>query len=184
MSTRTQDDPLGSLGDLFAASHDRPADLAEVRPDDLPAFARVLLITDGTVTHMLRAHYREPVDVFVETHEFIDLGEDNPWLEAKAGAPVLVRDVSIMGAETGRQFATARSWLMLDRMPEDMREDIVSMRRSIGNVLLARFSENRRELLWHGLRDGNRLERAYRVIAGGKPIMIISECFAPLVLES
>lgn len=187
MSIKTCDDDLTTLGDLFIAEDARPGHLAPVEPDALPAFARVLLVTDGTVTHMLRAHFREPVEVRVEAHEFVGAGDARPtnheWLETPDDADILIRDVVLVGETTGRLFARARSWIALDRLTPQMREDIIAMRRSIGNVLLAHFSENRRELLWHGLTQEKTLERTYRVIAGGKPLMVITETFAPLILE-
>lgn len=188
MSIKTCDDDLDTLGDLFIAEDARPEHLTPVEPDALPAFARVLLVTDGTVTHMLRAHFREPVEVRVEAHEFVGAGDARPtnheWLDTPDGADILIRDVVLVGETSGRLFARARSWIALDRLAPEMREDIIAMRRSIGNVLLAHFSENRRELLWHGLTQEKTLERTYRVIAGGKPLMVITETFAPLILKS
>lgn len=187
MSIKTCDDDLTTLGDLFIAEDARPSHLAPIEPDTLPAFARVLLVTDGTVTHMLRAHFREPVEVRVEAHEFVGAGDARPtnheWLETPDDADILIRDVVLVGETSGRLFARARSWIALDRLTPQMREDIIAMRRSIGNVLLAHFSENRRELLWHGLTQEKTLERTYRVIAGGRPLMVITETFAPLILE-
>lgn len=196
MSIKTCDDDLDTLGDLFIAEDARPDHLNAVEPDALPAFARVLLVTDGTVTHMLRAHFREPVEVRVEAHDFVTASKDHKWLETPDGADVLVRDVVLVGEASGRLFARARSFIALDRLTPDMREDIVTMRRSIGNVLLAHFSENRRELLWHGTAAANpdffpasgktghdTLERTYRVITGNRPLMVITETFAPLILE-
>jgi chorismate-pyruvate lyase len=183
MSTATRDDPLATLGDLFIAQSERPDHLTPVDPATLPAFARVLLITDGTVTHMLRAHFCEPVEVRVEAHDFTAPTEDDPWLGTPEGAQILVRDVTLSGASSGRLFARARSHIALDRLTPQMREDITTMRRSIGNVLLAHFSENRRELLWQGLTPRGCLERTYRVIAGGKPLMVITETFEPLIQD-
>lgn len=184
MSTATRDDSLATLGDLFIAPEGRPNYLTPVEPGALAAFARVLLITDGTVTHMLRAHFGEPVEVSVEAHDFTAPAQGNPWLGTLPGGEVLVRDVTLSGASSGRLFARARSHIALDRMTPEMREDITTMRRSIGNVLLAHFSENRRELLWHGLTGHGCLERTYRVIAGGEPLMVITETFEPLILAS
>lgn len=183
MDIKICDDDLHALDDLFVAEEDRPSHLEAIKPGTLPAFARVLLVTDGTVTHMLRAHFREPVEVRVEAHNFTTLEQDLVWLEASKGREILIRDVTLTGKASGRLFARARSHIALDRLSPEMREDIVTMRRSIGNVLLANFSENRRELLWRGLNEGS-LERTYRVIAGGKPLMIITETFAPLILDT
>ena len=190
MNTTIRDDDLGSLSDLFVASHDRPQHLQSLTPEDLPAFARVLLVTDGTVTHMLRAHYREPIHVDVLDHTFEVLSEPLPWLQASTGDEILIRKVALKGARSGTIYCQATSWIALERLTPQMREDIIQMRRSIGHVLLANFSENRRELLWYGAANTSSkasegeplpLERAYRVISQEHPLMIISETFAPLI---
>jgi len=161
------------------------------------SFARVLLVTDGTVTHMLRAHFREPINVKVLSHDFQSLEAPEPWLQAKAGDEILLRKVALIGARTGRTYCLAKSWIALERLSPDMRADIDSMQRSLGRVLLANFSENRRELLWFGRTQngasqfeegstetqGQTLERTYRVISGGVPIMMITEAFAPSILK-
>lgn len=190
MNTTIRDEDLGSLGDLFVASGDRPPHLSSLAADELPAFARVLLVTDGTVTHMLRAHFREPIHVEVLDHTFEPLSAPLPWLEAAKGDEILIRKVALKGAGTNTIYCQATSWIALERLSPQMRDDITQMRRSIGHVLLANFSENRRELLWYGaapkdpLSDGTKaqpLERAYRVISQERPLMIISETFAPLI---
>lgn len=182
MTATICNDDMDALADLFVANQDRPSHLDTVAVENLGAFARVLLVTDGTVTHMLRAHFREPINVEVRSHDFQNLEQPNPWLKAKSGDEILIRKVALIGATTGKTYCHATSWIALERLSSDMRDDIVKMRRSIGNVLLANFSENRRELLWYGeTKEERSLERAYRVISGGLPLMIIAETFTPTI---
>lgn len=194
MAIKACDDDMGALSDLFVAEAARPAHLTPALINELAPIARVLLVTDGTVTHMLRAHYREPVEVHVLAHTQQQLEQDDRHLELAKGEEILVRDVALVGAASGTVFCRARSLIVLKRMPAGMRDDIVSMRRSLGHVLLANFSENRRELLWHGTYNEpgdlfpetpneTVLERAYRVISNKQPLMIITEIFAPCILQ-
>jgi len=197
MTTTICNDDMDALANLFVATSDRPAHLSHIKIEDLCAFARVLLVTDGTVTHMLRAHFREPINVRVLSHDLQSLEAPEPWLKAKTGDEILLRKVALIGARTGRTYCLATSWIALERISPDMRADIVGMQQSLGSVLLANFSENRRELLWYGRTQnserqfeggstktqGQTLERAYRVISGGMPIMMISETFAPSILN-
>jgi len=197
MTTTICNDDMGPLANLFVAASDRPAHLDLVKIEDLCAFARVLLVTDGTVTHMLRAHFREPVDVKVLSHDLQSLEAPEPWLQAKPGDEILLRKVALIGARTGRTYCFAKSWIALERLSPNMRADVVGMQRSLGSVLLANFSENRRELLWYGRAQNGQsqfeegstktqdptLERAYRVISGGAPIMMIAETFAPSIFK-
>ena len=195
MATKICDDGMDALADLFVATNDRPAHLSPVQIEDLSAFARVLLVADGTVTHMLRAHFREPINVEVLSHDFQSLEAPIPWLQANIGDEILLRKVELIGATTGRVYCLATSWIALERISPDMRDAIVTQRQSIGSVLLSHFNENRRELLWCGRvqndensfetdsaeTQGQTLERAYRVISGGVPLMIIAETFAPSI---
>jgi len=197
VTTTICNDDMDALANLFVAASDRPAHLNSVKIEDLCAFARVLLVTDGTVTHMLRAHFREPINVKVLSHDLQSLEAPEPWLQAKPGDEILLRKVALIGARTGRTYCLAKSLIALERISPDMHADIVSMRLSLGSVLLANFSENRRELLWFGRTQngesqfeenstktqGQTLERAYRVISGGVPIMTIAETFAPSILN-
>ena len=186
MATTIRNDDMDALANLFVAASDRPAHLNLIKIEDLCAFARVLLVTDGTVTHMLRAHFREPINVKVLSHDLQTLEAAEPWLQAKPGDKILLRKVALIGASTGRTYCFATSGIALERLSPDMRADIVSMQQSLGSVLLANFSENRRELLWYGetqKTQGQTLERAYRVISGGVPIMMITETFAPSILN-
>jgi len=188
MTTTICNDDMDALARLFVAASDRPAHLSLIRIADLCTFARVLLVTDGTVTHMLRAHFHEPINVNVLSHDLQTLEAAEPWLQAKTGDESLLRKVALIGARTGRTYCFATSWIALERLSPDMRADVVSMQQSLGDVLLSNFSENRRELLWCGsTQDGEsqfqNLERAYRVISGGVPIMMIAETFTPVILN-
>jgi len=71
---------------------------------ELPAFLRVLLTTDGTVTKSLEAYFWEPVAV-EPVHQFSHcLERDAPYIECEQGAEVVVRSVQLKGKRTGTRY--------------------------------------------------------------------------------
>ena len=98
------DSTAGVLDATYAATADMTTILADSGTKNLSQYLSGLsengsiktgcsyaFATDGTVTHMLRAHFREPVEVRVEAHDFTTLDEDAlPWLEASKGREILV----------------------------------------------------------------------------------------------
>lgn len=176
--------------DLFVAQFGRPGDLQQVNMRALSPFHRALLVIDGTVTTFLEAYTLEPIEVVRLGQAVQPLTEENPWLELAAGASVLARNVRLEGRYTHRLYAQATSLIALDRLPPDIVSGLDVEGGGLGRILNGAKAENRREILWYGrersdhlkepLGGGSRHEfivRTYRIIQGGKPIMLISEKF-------
>ena len=140
----------------------------------LSAVERLLLVCDGTVTHMLEALTREPVDVIV--------------LDQDCEAGVLDRRVRLE-TTTGRPLLWARSTIDLDKLDESVGEWLLQEEFGIGNALRKADVETRRSL--HGVTiqepdkasfpefvpdsAGTLLARTYRVYESEVPIMTIRE---------
>jgi len=189
------DEPFDPLSGLFVAQSERPAHL---RPLNLRALApaqRALLVIDGTVTKFLEAFTMERVQVVQLGQQGRSLDEPHPWLEAEADEEVVDRDVMLRGAWSGTEYAYATSVIVPDRLPEEPRRLLLEGEVGLGRILLASALENRREVLWCGRSSGvdlppalaGRAEqefivRSYRIIAGGAPLMMITERF-PAIIE-
>lgn len=85
--------------------------------------------------------------------------------------------------------------LVSERLPQEVRCQLQVENRGLGSILLNSLIEERREVLWYGhervtnlssdieqLTGKDFLSRTYRIIVGGKPIMLINEKF-PLHLQ-
>ncbi|MEO8223684.1 MAG: chorismate pyruvate-lyase family protein [Gammaproteobacteria bacterium] len=191
-SSVTRFDPTAGL---FLAQAQRPAHLVDVRPDELSALQRALLVIDGTVTTLLAAWALEPVRVtpLGQTTTTLPVSAQpkaGEWLEATAGTPVLERAVLLTGAHSGQFFAWAESVICLERLPPALRAGLLTGGLSLGQLLLLPGFESRRETLWFGrerpaalpapvaaLSDPEFLTRAYRVSAARQPLMMITERF-------
>lgn len=184
-------DSFDFAGAVFVAQDQRPARLQPVDMAALTPFQRGLLVTDGTVTRFVEAYWLEPVTVTRLGQRQINLAADDPWMGLAAGSPVIHRRVILQGSRTGRFFTWADSVMAVDRLPARLAQGLERDGGGLGRILIDAALETRRECLWFGRErpeavppevsaqwPGDFLTRAYRVLAGGRPIMLITERFA------
>jgi chorismate-pyruvate lyase len=180
-------DPTASL---YGASC--PPAVAPVSVPALPAYQRALLVADGTVTRFIEAWALEPVLV----HR-LSQGEGTPspreaqWLGLDGQpVPAIQRSVLLTGRCSGQFFLYATSLILPGRLPPAMHRELEASSEGLGQIIAAGGLESRREGLWYGreslsglpepvaaLCDGEFLTRCYRLLAGGRPVMLITERF-------
>lgn len=192
----TDNDGFDPFRDLLANGDARPNDPGNVDLQALSPFQRALLAIDGTVTKFLEAYTLEPMEVIVLKQERVELGGDHPSLEAADGTKVVRRQVLLQGRYSTIIYAYAASLLVTDRLPADLLHNLSMEPGGLGRALLNGQIESRREILWHGCERvddlpveiarliGNAfVSRTYRIIAGGRPMILINEKF-PLHLAT
>ncbi len=170
--------------------HARPATLTDVSPSGLSAFQRALLTIDGTVTQFIEAYAMEPVLIRVLDQAAVRAGDAARWLACESDAEVLQRRAALAGAGTQKLYVYAESLLLPGRLSADMRAALNRETGGLGKILLNAALESRREALWFGMEtlhdlprqlgEGDAmscLTRTYRIIAGGEPLMLITEHF-------
>ena len=176
------------LTELFVAQFARPPDLVEVNLRTLSPYQRALLVIDGTVTKFLEAITMQPVDVVIVSQEVRRMAETHDWLEVEADTPVIAREVELRGRHDRILHAFAASLLVIDRMPDTVKEALTDNPGGLGRILLDSKLETRREVLWYGRQRADQariselsgrelLSRTYRIISGGQPLMLINEQF-------
>ncbi len=164
--------------------------LGDVDLTDLSPLLRALLVIDGTVTTFLEAYVMESIEIRRVSQESGALAADHHWLEAQAGALTVHRRVMLLGRETKRLYAYAESLIVCDRLSSPIKQGLEKEPGGLGRILLDSELESRREGLWYGrerltdlpepvqmMFDGDFLTRAYRLVAGGVPLMMITERF-------
>jgi long-chain acyl-CoA synthetase len=131
----------------FRPATDNPAAGAQ-SPDlsTLPPFLRVLAVTDGTVTKSIEAYFWEPVEVEVLAHAHMRSDQDYSDIEILSGEPILRRCVVLRGKITRSAYALAESILVAERVPEEMRRELIEGSKGIGELLRAAKRETYREL--------------------------------------
>jgi chorismate-pyruvate lyase len=177
--------------DVFIAQAQRPAGLRPVNVAALTPLQRGLLVIDGTVTKFLEASVMEPIDVVRLDQVVEQLPAPQRWLDLPAGASMIRRSVMLRGLDSGRFYVWAESLIALERLSAPVRQAIERDGGGLGRILVDAAAETRREGLWYGreqrddsppavrnLWTGEFLSRSYRVVAGGRPLMLITERFA------
>jgi len=177
------------------AQDERPSSIASVRPEQLSPLLRSLLVIDGTVTTFLSAWALEriivrPLDQRATALPVAAMPSAGTWLDASPGTAVLERSVVLVGGQSQRLYAFAESLICAERLPDALRRGLESEGMSLGQLLRMPGFESRREGLWYGreqpfglppavaaLADADFLTRTYRVSAGSRPLMLITERF-------
>jgi chorismate-pyruvate lyase len=176
--------------DLFLTQDAKPAHLDGVDSPTLSPFQRALLAIDGTVTKFIEAYTLEPIEIVRLKQETQALLADHTWLEVPKETEVIGRQVLLRGRYSSTVYAYAVSLLVPDRLPTGLLHHLKIEPAGLGRVLLNSQIENRREILWYGresidnlpediqcLTGNDFISRTYRIIAGGKPVMLINERF-------
>lgn len=156
----------------------------------LSPFQRILLVTDGTVTNILRAYAAEPVEVVKLSQVSRRADSGVPELEMGPGEPLIQRMILLRGVDDDRTFVCARSLIASDRLPPSVRQGLLETNRSIGELLQDIRLETFREILevsqepageigsYFDLEpDATMIFRRYRIIASQRPLMVIREDF-------
>jgi chorismate-pyruvate lyase len=159
----------------------------------IPPLLRTLLVTDGTVTKLLEAFCWEPVKVETLFQGEVKIDHDLPEIDTPAGTPVLRRQVVLHGMRSNKIYIYAESYIRADRLWKGVREDLLTGRLGIGELLHDRRLETYREVLAVGREEVGELAsvlklkkmyakepmlyRSYRIFHGQQPIMLITEKF-------
>jgi chorismate-pyruvate lyase len=151
---------------------------------------RILLVTDGTVTEILEAYTGESMRLIKLYEELVTLDHDLPALELKAGQQALRRKILLQGKMSLTNFLYADSYVAIDRLDDWMRHGLLESHKPIGFLMQEHRLETFREIVKCGREMAGQLGtyfgidetdamiwRTYRVIAGGQPIMLITEKF-------
>ena len=169
--------------DAFAA-------IGNVELHSLNLVARLLLISDGTLTDIVEAAFLEPIELAKLSVDSYLATVPVEALEIKTGDPVMRRKILLRGGVTGTNYVYAQTLNALNSLPEEVRHDLVNSGSPIGRLWIQHQLETRKEILsiWRdragelaghfNIIPGDEiLARSYRVFTGGRPSMLISEYF-------
>lgn len=183
-------------GQASGGRADAAIDTALQSDRSLSALQRILLTTDGTVVQLLEAWFDDPISLAGHQQFTTPVGPTDGDLEPMEGETVLRRRVLLRGSRTQRNYVYADTAIVLDRLEATLRDALLSTSEPIGRLLQTYRIETMREVLHTGRRPAAALAaafgidsadellfRVYRVVSGGRPIMLIAEHFpaAPLL---
>ena len=160
--------------------------------ESLPRFLRTLLVADGTVTKSLESWFWEPVKITPRNQEALSLAKPLELLSAEQGSEVLRREVCLTGKTSGKNYACARSMIVLQSLPPETRAGLLEGRIGIGELLREKGVETYREIVaLDYLRkadiqdellsqfNDDLVSRSYRIRVGGEPAILVTEYFPP-----
>lgn len=157
----------------------------------LTRFQRMLVGTDGTVTHLLEAYAGEPVEV-VKLLQLFEVPDDaDAELQLTPDDDkVLRRRVLLRGAESGRTLLYAEAVVALSRVEPELVDGLVATDKPIGVLLAEHRTEAYREILRVHQEPGGSVgryfgmdpaaevvSRTYRIVRRARPIILITEKF-------
>lgn len=163
--------------------------LTPPHPHAAPAgFPRLLLESDGTVTQLLEAWTGEPVEAVKLHQTFARTIRAGSGLDLAKGTPVLRRQVLLRGTTTGQVLLHATASVAVHRLPRSVLDGMLMTSEPIGRLLAAARIQTFREILRTGTEpagavglhfglapDDEVLCRTYRIVRGGRPLMVITE---------
>lgn len=157
----------------------------------LPAFLRLLLVSDGTVTKSMEAFFWEPVSVEKQLLKRISAELAIPSLGVAPGDDLLISEVKIKGQNSQNIYENATSVVRLNSVPQSFRDQLINQGVGLGILIRRQRLETYREILEiHADKQSARnfgieldedikvIVRTYRIMMQGKPAMMIRESFA------
>lgn len=157
-------------------------------PAGLAPFHRLLLDADGTVTQILEAWAGETVEAVKLHQTFASALRSGSGLDVAKGTPVLRRQVLLRGTRTGVVLLHATASIAVHRLPRPVLDGMLMTSEPIGRLLVASRVETFREIVAIGVEaagacslhfglmpEDEMLFRTYRIVRGGRPMMVITE---------
>ena len=156
----------------------------------LDPFQRILLVTDGTLTEILEANFFERIQLVKVSQDIISATTSHVLLDPVPGEALGERKILLQGARTGRNYVYAESLIAVDRLGESFRKELLDSGIPLGRLWLEHQLETFKKLqavrcqragaLSHYFECAETellLDRTYRVVSGGRPVMVIAEYF-------
>ncbi len=157
---------------------------------ELTRFQRILLGTDGTVTHILEAYADEPIEVVKLLQVFDTSNDGDAHLLMSEHDDVLRRQVVLRGQRSRQNLLYAEVVVVLERVERELLDGLIETDKPIGLLLRERRTETFREVLLvdrepagpcavhFGIDpEAELFFRTYRILARQQPIILVTEKF-------
>ncbi len=163
---------------------------SHINPTELSTFQRILLTTDGTLTHILEAYLYEPIQVVKLSEQLTTLTQDLKPMNLSKGTEVIARKILLRGRISRRNFLYAESILVPERLEKKFRDELLKTKTPIGKIWFEHRVETFKEIIDSGKENSNLLSnyfgvetgtnfffRTYCVYSNSEPTMMITEKF-------
>jgi chorismate lyase len=158
---------------------------------------RILIASNGTLTRILGIVANDEIGVQIVDQQVHRMAPGIPGLEHLPSGRVLQRRILLKGRSSGHPFVAAESLIAIDSLPTEITTTLTTTVHPIGEVIAGSCLETFKEtaevwigrppdwlpLAGHRNSEERIVARRYRVIAGGRPVMIITEYFLQNVFQ-
>jgi chorismate-pyruvate lyase len=100
----------------------------------LSPLQRILLITDGTLTEILEAHFLERIELVKLAERLLTVSELGAALPADPDERVMERKINLRGAQSGRLFVYAESLIFVDRLEPTFQTELLETNIPLGRL--------------------------------------------------
>ena len=151
---------------------------------------RLMLVTDGRITDIVQAYSGETVEAVKLHQKLITADSKFAVLQLERKQQIIERSIVLQGKETKTNYLYADSYLILERLDSEIRNQLIFSHQPIGKLLRENKVETYREMLECGIEPAGILAqhfqieptaeiiyRTYLVLIGGLPVMQITEKF-------
>jgi len=165
--------------------HLRGIDAAGLMP-----LQRILLITDGTLTEILEAHFLERIELVKISERLLRGSELSADVPTNADERVLERKINLRGEKSRTLYVYAESFVFVDRLDPSFQTELLETNIPLGRLWLGHRLETFKEIVGIACRSaGERakylgcaenapvLGRIYDVFSAGQLVMRIAENF-------
>ena len=139
---------------------------SHIDPAELSTFQRILLTTDGTLTHILEAYLYEPIQVVKLSEKLTTLTQDIKGMDLAKGTEVIARKILLRGRISRRNFLYAESILVPERLEKRFRNELLKTKTPIGKIWLEHRVETFKEIIDSGKEHNNLLGNYFGVETG------------------
>ena len=123
---------------------------SHINPAELSTFQRILLTTDGTLTHILEAYLYEQIQVIKLSEKLTNLTQDIKIMNLDRGTEVIARKILLRGKISRRNFLYAESIIVPERLEKKFRDELLKTKTPIGKIWLDHRVETFKEIVDSG----------------------------------
>lgn len=151
---------------------------------------RLLLVTDGRITDIVQAYSGETVEAVKIQQKLVTCDAQFAALQLETQQQLIERSILLQGTTTKTNYLYADSYLVLERLEPEIRNQLIFSRQPIGKLLRENKVETYREIIDCGIEPAGKLAqyfgipasaeiiyRTYLVLINGLPVMQITEKF-------
>ncbi|HEY3777682.1 MAG TPA: chorismate pyruvate-lyase family protein [Rhizomicrobium sp.] len=156
----------------------------------LTPLQRILLITDGTLTEILEAHFLERIELVKISERMLTIRECGAPLAGEPGEVVMERKINLRGARSGSNHVYAESLVLVGRLDASFQSELLGTSVPLGRLWRHHRLETWKDLVSIACRPARELHahldcdetaailaRAYDVFSSRRLVMRISEYF-------